>query len=67
MQPPFTVVRNFGGHQVNVICQATVTLNHRGHKHKVTIHVQKGASLELLLGTDTLGNLRRIPATGSRS
>ena len=57
MQPPSMVVRNFGGHQVNVICQTTVTLSHRGHKHKVTILVQKSAPLELLLGTDTLGKL----------
>ena len=54
MQPFSMVVRNFRGHQVNVICQTTVTLSHRGCKHKVTILVQKGAPLELLLGTDTL-------------
>ena len=57
MQPPSMVVRNFGGLQVNVICQTTVTLSHRKHKHQVTILVQKGTPLELLLGTDTLGKL----------
>ena len=57
VQPPSMVVRNFGGHQVNVICQTTVTLSHKGRKHKVTILVQKNVPLELLLGTDTLGKL----------
>ena len=54
MQPPSTVVRNFGGHH---ICQTTVTHSQRGQKYKVTILVQKGAPLELLLGTDTLRKL----------
>ena len=67
MQPPSMVVRNFGGHQVNVICQTTVTLSHGKHKHQVTILVQKGTPLELLLGTDTYTGKTRISGIGNQS
>ena len=50
-------IKHFGGHEVSVICQTTVTLGCRKHKHQVTILVQKGNPLEVLLGTDLLRKL----------
>ena len=42
---------------MNVVGQATVTLCCGGHTSQVTLLVQKGTQLELLLGTDVLGKL----------
>ena len=50
-------IKNFGGHEVNVICQTTVTLGCGKHKHQVNILVHKGNPLEVLLGTNPLGKL----------
>ena len=42
---------------MNIISQLTVTLSHGNREWQTTILVQKGASIDLLLGTDVLPNL----------
>ena len=44
------MMRNFGGDEVNIVGQATVTLSCGEHKIQVTLLVQNGTQLELLLG-----------------
>ena len=53
---PTLSINNYGGGEMNIISQLTVTLSH-GRECQTTILVQKGASLDLLLGTDVLPNL----------
>ena len=57
MEPPTTTIRNFGGQEVNVICQAAITLARGKFKCHTTVLVQKGTALDMLLGTDILGQL----------
>ena len=57
LQPPRMTVRNFGGGEVNVICQCTVSLTCGEHKCDATVLVQKGVSQGVLLGTDVLKKL----------
>ena len=57
LEDPQLTVRNFGGDEVNVVGQATVTLCCGGHQCQITVLIQKGTPLELLLGTDVLGKL----------
>ena len=57
LEDPQLKVRNFGGEEVNIVGQATVTLSCGNHKSQITLPVQKGTELELLLGTDILGKL----------
>ena len=55
--PPTLSINNYGGGEVNIIGQITVTLSHGDKECETTILVQKGASLSLLLGTDMLPSL----------
>lgn len=48
---------NFSGQEVNVICQAAITLARGKFKFHTTVLVQKGTALDMLLGTDVLGQL----------
>ena len=57
LEDPQLTVSNFGGDKVNVVGQATVTLCFGEHTSQVTLLVQKGTQLELLLGTDVPGKL----------
>jgi len=50
-------VRNFGGGEVNVICQCTVNLIWGPHNCDATVLVQKGIAQKILLGTDVLKKL----------
>ena len=54
---PTLSCNNYGGCEVNIISQLTVTLSHGSREYQTTILVQKGAFLDLLLGTDVLPNL----------
>ena len=54
---PRMTVRNFGGGEVNVICQCTVSLACRERRCSATVLVQKGVSQGVLLGTDVLKKL----------
>ena len=54
LQSPSLSVNNYGGGGVNVISQLSVHLTREGQECQSTILVQKGASLDLLLGTDVL-------------
>ena len=50
-------IRNFGGQEVNVICQVAIILACGKFKCRTTVLVQKGTTLEMLLGTDVFGQL----------
>jgi len=52
LQSPSLSVSNYGGGEVNIISQISVRLAHEGQECQATILIQKGASLDLLLGTD---------------
>ena len=55
---PTLLINNYGGGEVNIISQLTATLSHGSKECQTTIIlVQKGVSLELLLGTDVLSDL----------
>lgn len=57
LQTPSLSVSNYGGGEVNVISQLSITLTHGEKECQSVVLVQKGASLELLLGTDVLAQL----------
>ena len=57
LKPPRMTVRNFGGGEVNVICQCNVSLAYGEHSCSATVLVQKGVSQGILLGTDVLKRL----------
>ena len=57
LEDPELTVRNFGGNEVNIVGQATVTVSCGEHRSRTTVLIQKGTQLELLLGTDILGKL----------
>ena len=56
-QEPTLSVNNYGGGDVNVIGQLLVTLQVENKECQATILVQKGAKVDLLLGTDLISNL----------
>ena len=53
-QTPSIAVNNYGGGMVNIISQIPVSLKLGDKECHATILVQKGATLDLLLGTDLL-------------
>ena len=57
LKTPTISIRNFGGGRVNVLSQVTVDINRGNYKCRATILVQKGSTIELLLGTDLLTKL----------
>lgn len=56
-QEPTLSVNNYGGGDVNVIGQLPVTLQVENKECQATILVQKGAKVDLLLGTDLISDL----------
>ena len=54
IQPPSLTICSYGDREINVIGQLTVSLTLGDRKCQATVLVQKGASVDLLLGTDTL-------------
>ena len=56
-QEPTLSVNNYGGGEVNVIGQLPVTLQVENKECQATILVQKGAAVDLLLGTDLITEL----------
>ena len=54
IQPPSLTIRSYGGGEINVIGQLSVDMSLGERKCQQTVLVQKGASVDLLLGTDTL-------------
>ena len=54
IQPPSLTIRSYGGGEINVIGQLSVIMSVGERKCQQTVLVQKGASVDLLLGTDTL-------------
>ena len=57
LKTPTISIRNFGGGRVNVLSQVTVDINRGSYQCRATILVQKGSTIELLLGTDLLTKL----------
>ena len=57
LKTPSISIRNFGGGRVNVLSQVTVDINRGSYQCRATILVQKGSTIELLLGTDLLTKL----------
>ena len=54
IQPPSLTIRSYGGGEINMIGQLTVSLTLGDRKCQATVLVQKGASVDLLLSTDIL-------------
>ena len=54
---PELTLRSYGGGRLNIVRQIEATLCHAGKKIKAVLFVQKGAPLNLLIGTDLLGQL----------
>ena len=50
-------MRNFGGGEVNIIGQVTVSIFRGEHYCQAVMLIQKGIQLEVLLGTDLLTKL----------
>ena len=58
LKMPTISIWNFGGGRVNVLShQVTVDINRGSYQCRATILVQKGSTIELLLGTDLLTKL----------
>ena len=53
IQPPSLTIRSYGGGDINVIGQLSVDMSLGERKCQQTVLVQKGASVDLLLGMDT--------------
>ena len=54
IQPPSLTICIYGGGEINVIGQLAISLTLDDRKCQATVLVQKGASVGLLLGTNTL-------------
>ena len=52
MEPPGPHLNSYGGVQLNTVCQIKVDISCGNHKTVSTVQVQKGAPIDLLLGTD---------------
>ena len=52
MEPPGPRLSSYGGEQLNTVCQIKVDISRGNHKTVSTVQVQKGAPIDLLLGTD---------------
>ena len=57
MEPPAITLRNYGGGELNIVRQMTVVIERGDHKCQAVVLIQKGAPLDLLLGTDLHSNL----------
>ena len=66
LEPPTIPLKSYGGHEINMIGQMSVRLATPGHSVTAVIQVQKGAPVQLLLGTDLQASLgfRLIKSTG---
>ena len=54
LKPTTMSLQNYGGGRLELIRQTSITLTRNGHTTCAIVQVQKGAPVELLLGTDTL-------------
>ena len=52
LEPPSLTLHNYGGDELKVVRQLTVTISKEGHTCTATVLVLKDAPLDLLLGTD---------------
>ena len=53
-QPTTVSLRSYGGAELLIVAQISCQLSRRGFSVESVLHVQKGAPVDLLLGTDTL-------------
>ena len=56
-EPPGALLRSFGGEMLNMVCQVTVNIIRGDHDITAKVQVQKGAPVQLLLGSDLLARL----------
>ncbi len=52
LEPPTITLRNHGGGRINIVSQMRVQLWKGGHSVERVVQVQKGAQVNLLIGTD---------------
>ena len=52
LEPPTIPLKSYGGHEINTIGQVNIRLATPGHSVTAVVQVQKGAPVQLLLGTD---------------
>lgn len=57
LEPPTVPLKSYDGHEINMIGQMSVNLATPGHSITAVIQVQKGAPVQLLLGTDLQASL----------
>ncbi len=50
--PPMITLRNYGGGRINIVSQMRVQLSKGDHSVERVVQVQKGAPVNLLIGTD---------------
>ncbi len=58
LQPASMSLRSYGGAELPIVAQVMCRLNRKGFSVKTLLQVQKGAPVDLLLGTDVLPRLR---------
>ena len=57
LKPTNLNLRNYGGEELNIVRQISVTLMREGHSVTATVQVQVAAPVPLLIGTDVLPQL----------
>ena len=57
LQPTTVCLRSYGGDELDIVSQVKCQLSGKGHSIETVLQVQKGAPVDLLLGTDVLRQL----------
>ena len=57
LMPTTVSLRSYGGNELEIVSQAVCHLERDGYQVKTALQVQKGAPVDLLLGTDVLSQL----------
>ena len=57
LTPTTVSLRSYGGNELEIVSQAVCHLERDGYQVKTVLQVQKGAPVDLLLGTDVLSHL----------
>ena len=57
LEPPGIPLRSYGGQPLNIVGQVTVDICRGAHKANVRVHIQQGAPVCVLVGTDVLPKL----------
>ena len=57
LEPPGPRLKSYGGEKLNTVCQIKVAISRGEHSAECVVQVQKGAPVDLLLGTDVHSRL----------